>query len=846
MIGRSTSFLAKRWYLPVVVVLLISIFMSYELRGISFDFTPENFLPESDTVTANERMNDLFHTDYNVHYLLFSENNAEDDVLTPDSLRLSYVISIELEKLDGVDEVRSIPSFYENILKLSGMNGVLSSNDKDIEDITLAYRKILTDLNASSFLTDYIGFDNGTALGLVSDSRLAADIFISRDFINSGKATSMIALVVLEAGLSEGERKETVSRIESMCSSIINDPESYFPENVTGTGVPFKIEHAGVDISLMETDEEVSMGLYLLSAFAILFIGTVLFFSFRRLSRVILPLITLALALVFTFGMGLLLGLRNTPLDLAIVPLVIGLGVDFSIHLLKRYDEEMDSADNVVEAQKNAFIKSSRLVSKPLFRAAFTTVIAFLANIFSKVDPVFNFGILCSIGICFSLLLTLFLLFPVIGALDAWMIERKGFGHNTRSLERGSRTPFFIGRNMKRISLYVTRYPVLVLIVVILVTTLALISGVNIDKEFSVDDFVSDSLPSRVTEKKIREDFPASSSSRISYFYEGSGQPGPELIRDIANKMLYVEEAPHVVKGNEWPRNTSLFNLFYHAIRLNSTLADRYNFSSETFLPLDNCTRGDISDLISYLEDNHTSYSLLHGTDFSSELDSLLYRDAEGDGYATMLTIYVNARTWESSKALVEQLTRGMESSSKLDAEVTLTGWTVMVVETVDTMERSQISGTLLAIGFALLTLLLLYRSLRYSLVGIFPVLISATWILGFMNLLSIPLNILTITVTSLSIGIGVDYSVHIIERFREEKQTHDPERAMKRTLKHTGTSIFISAFTTISGFFLLLAAPLPMTRTFGLITGLAVLFAFLLSCVLGPVILLKSIRKNT
>ncbi|MDP6155732.1 MAG: MMPL family transporter [Candidatus Thermoplasmatota archaeon] len=845
MIGRYMSYLAKRWYLPVVVVLLITFFMSYELRGINFDFTPESFLPESGTVTANERMNDLFHTDYNVHYLLFSENNAEDDVLTPDSLRLGFIISKELENLDGVNEVRSIPSFYDNILKLTGTNGILSSEDGDIEDITLAYRKILSEKNSSSFVTDHLGIENGTASSLVSDSRLAADIFLSGDFINRGKATSMIALVVLEAGLSEGERKETVSDIESLCNSILNDPESYYPENVKGTGVPFEIEHAGVDISLMQTDEEVSVGIYLLSVFAILFIGTVLFFSFRRLSRVILPLLTLALALVWTFGMGLLLGLENTPLDLAIVPLVIGLGVDFSIHLLKRYDEELKSTENnLVEAQKYAFLKSANLVSKPLFIAAFTTVVAFLANIFSKVDPVFNFGILCSIGICFSLLLTLFVLFPVVGALDAYMIKRKGFV-NTGSLYRGSKTPFFVGRNMKRISLYVTKYPVLVLIVVILLTTLGLISGINIDKEFSVDDFVSDSLPARVTEKKIREEFPASSSSRISYYYEGVGTPGPDLIRDIAKKMLYIEEAPHVVRGNGWPRNASLFNLFYHALRQNSTLAERYNFSSETFLPIDNCTGEDISGLIGYLEANHTIYSVLEGNDFSSELDALLYRDTEANTYATMLTIYVNARTWKSSWALVEQLTRGLEISSELDAEVTLTGWTVMVVETVDTMESSQIFGTLLAIVFAIVILLLLYRSFRYSLIGIFPVLISATWILGFMNLLSIPLNVLTITVTSLSIGIGVDYSVHIIERFREEKLNYEPERAMKRTLKHTGTSIFISAFTTVSGFFLLLAAPLSMTRVFGLITGLAVFFAFILSCVLGPVILLKSIRKN-
>ncbi len=845
MVSGWLTYIRKRWIFSVAAVAIVTILMGLQLSGISFSISFSQFLPDSESVRAKDRIDTYFPWDSNVHYLLFEESNAEDDVLTPDSLRLGYHISTEIERLEGVREVQSIPFFCNNILAYLGEAGIEENTDTELDNLTDLLTKLLFDEEPESLLSTIMGMDADTSANLVSEVRLAADIFLSKDFSKDGKASSMIALVFLDQNLSGDQRKDTVAEIEDLCDSIVLDP----PEDLLtppSSESPFSIEHTGEDLSLMQIDREVNESKYILSAAALLFIGTVLYFSFRRISRVLLPMITLALALVWTFGTTSFLGLENSPLDLAVIPLVVGLGVDFSIHLLKRYDEECNLADiHDEDSRERAFTISGREVSRALIIAAGTTVFAFLVNVFSKVEPVSNFGITCAIGIAFSLLLTLFFLFPITAMLDQYMVMK----HRKRYeffLERGSRTPFFIGRTMKNIARSVTRYPVLVLIVVILITTVGLISGVRVAREFSMDDFVSEDLEARQVERKVRDDFRASSMSRVFYLYEGEGDPGPETIGDMADKMLYIEETPHVVRVDGEPRTNSLFSLMGLAMDVNASLAGRFNFDSTYHTPLNNCTGDDVIDLIEYLENNHTVCNIVANTTFSQELEKVYLRRSDTNGYAAIIAIHVNSRTWEESKELVVQLKKGQSDGTEEDAETELTGLTVMVVETVENMQSSQINGTVMSLVLALIILFLLYRSIRYSLIAIFPVILTTVWVLGFMFLLSIPLNILTITVTSLTIGIGVDYSVHIIQRFREESRDHEPNDAMKRTLKSTGSSIFMSAISTVSGFLILISSPLPVSRIFGLITALAVTFAFILSCALVPLVLLKSIRKST
>ncbi|GAG99107.1 unnamed protein product, partial [marine sediment metagenome] len=141
----------------------------------------------------------------------------------------------------------------------------------------------------------------------------------------------------------------------------------------------------------------------------------------------------------------------------------------------------------------------------------------------------------------------------------------------------------------------------------------------------------------------------------------------------------------------------------------------------------------------------------------------------------------------------------------------------------------------------AIIVLIIAYRKPILGLITIIPVLISMIWILGTMYFIGYDLNILTITVTSLIIGIGIDYSIHTTERFKiVADKTGDITAAVCETVSKTGGALLIAALTTTLGFIVLIFAPIPPQVQFGVITAITITYSFITSVLLLPLILAK------
>jgi len=116
------------------------------------------------------------------------------------------------------------------------------------------------------------------------------------------------------------------------------------------------------------------------------------------------------------------------------------------------------------------------------------------------------------------------------------------------------------------------------------------------------------------------------------------------------------------------------------------------------------------------------------------------------------------------------------------------------------------------------------------------PVLISIVWILGSLYFMGYSLNVMTVMVTSLTIGIGIDYAIHATERFRlTADKTGNIQQAVLQTVGHTGGALLIAAMSTIAGFGMLILAPIPPEQQFGIIMCLTILYAFLTSIFILP-----------
>jgi predicted RND superfamily exporter protein len=147
--------------------------------------------------------------------------------------------------------------------------------------------------------------------------------------------------------------------------------------------------------------------------------------------------------------------------------------------------------------------------------------------------------------------------------------------------------------------------------------------------------------------------------------------------------------------------------------------------------------------------------------------------------------------------------------------------------------------STGISLILATIVLIIAYKRLTLGIIAMIPVMISIVWILGTMYFIGYNLDVLTISVTSLTIGIGVDYAIHTTERFRlVADRTGSITAALTETISKTGGALLIAALTTTLGFGMLTFAPMPPQVQFGIIMVLTISFAFITSVLLLPLIL--------
>ncbi len=147
----------------------------------------------------------------------------------------------------------------------------------------------------------------------------------------------------------------------------------------------------------------------------------------------------------------------------------------------------------------------------------------------------------------------------------------------------------------------------------------------------------------------------------------------------------------------------------------------------------------------------------------------------------------------------------------------------------------------------SLILLLIVMRSFRYAVVTIIPIGLVVAWLYGLMYLIGSPLNYVTATIGAVSLGVGIDYSIHVTERFREEmRRAPNKMQALRQAANGTGVALLASAISSIVGFAIMGFAPMPLFSTYGILTAVMILLAMLASLVVLPALLLMVTREKT
>ena len=209
--------------------------------------------------------------------------------------------------------------------------------------------------------------------------------------------------------------------------------------------------------------------------------------------------------------------------------------------------------------------------------------------------------------------------------------------------------------------------------------------------------------------------------------------------------------------------------------------------------------------------------------------------------------VRVEAATSSQSKRVVDNFENmlgsedesgTLRSSLSGHGQIYITGDLVILQTVLEGLSESQLESTVISLIVSCAVLLILTRRILPAIIVLFPVGLSSLWVVGSMAALGLKWNVLTVMVTALTLGIGIDYSIHMWRRIEVElKRQENHWEALRAALSTTGVALILSALTTAFGFLVLLFSPMPVIKDFGLITAVTVFFSLVLALILLPVL---------
>ena len=553
-------------------------------------------------------------------------------------------------------------------------------------------------------------------------------------------------------------------------------------------------------------------------------------FYFRNVLDVLVSGLGLALVMICMTANSFWLGFPQTQLAAMLPILMLALGVDFVIHSLTRWRrltlENPIFSSHPREASILGAFAAIKSLLPALGVATVTTVVAFGTATLSEIPDLFEWGILGPLGIIQAYLI-MGVFVPVLRSI----IPPK-----ESSSEPSTMGQFFSVKKLS--SLMASRsMPMLVIFLIISVALSPLVLG-NPESRFDVKDYADNDSRFIQTVSLGQATFTENGEPGY-YLIEGENLASYETVVQIDNMEQDV--------ATYSPSATWLGSIPY-VVRTQSLLA--LNVPGTGYVPetVDPQTGFPTSDdeISKVLNDVYRNGTVnLEGTFRISPSEARELYLIE-DGNVTM------ARSWfqverpddiyGSMMDLKEDLEKSASGLEEIDGvSVTVAGLSyeryVYMLEITDSFQESLV----VAIVLAFIIVLIVLRDVRLSLITILPVIAITLWLRGGMVLSDTPVNLVTVQISSLAIGLGVDYAIHMVQRVREarfENPSGSQEDWMEESLDETGNNVAMSAFTDFIGFMVLALSIMPLFVTFGLIMAVMIFLSFVAAVIMLPALL--------
>ncbi len=569
--------------------------------------------------------------------------------------------------------------------------------------------------------------------------------------------------------------------------------------------------------------------------------------TLRSVRAVGLGFCGLLILLVWLKGISNLIGLKSSlTLDLIVPIAMISLGADFMIHAVHRYNEEREHFPHPAPALRAGLAG----VMGALVLATLSDGIAFLANVTSGIETIIGFGIAAGVAVLSSFVIMGILIPLALMRLD----QRKAPNYSQLTPvedRQDAGEPVGAHPSRSRIAWVVVelaKAPWAVLPLAAVITSTAVYLSFQLEPKLDIKDFFDSDSDFVVGLDKLEEHTSETVAGEPAVIYvEGdlTARESLDALKDLLDRLSANETLGNTEDGSVSLYNRTVFDLLR---RVTESPVARQRVLEATGVSISDVDADGIPDTpeqtraaYDYMIDNGvpldgqtTAYAPL-------QVREVLYHDGEKQAIIFIIGVLGSreqANLRRSRESLEQDLAPSREVTSITEAR--FTGSPFAREATLTATTRALTISLPVAVAACLLLLTIWMRSFGFAVVTIVPIGLVVSWLYAFMYLAGYSLNFVTATIAAVSIGVGIDYSIHMTQRFRQELAKNcSPVPALWAAATGTGVALAGSAASSIIGFAVLGFAPMPLFSTYGVISAVMILMAAIASLLVLPSLLL-------
>ena len=742
----ANSIVKFRWVI-IIFVIAITAFLSYQIKDLEINSDVIESLPDDDPDAALFKQIAKQFGSNNMGMVILET----DDIFKTEVLQHVQQITDSLKSIDGIYSVTSLTSIID-----------IKGGDFGIE--------------VGKLIDEWFLPETEEELSALRERVNSKDMYRGTIVSEDGTATVVIFT------LAEGADVKAVAR------KVISVTESI--------GMPENLYYAGSPMMVTSIADLISADLFNLLPIAFLLIAIILGLSFRTIRGVVLPLLTSAIAILWTLGILALAGFKMSMISNNIPIILLAVGSAYTIHVLNRINMERDIN------RKEAVIKALTYILIPVLLAALTTVIGFISFVFGAyLTMIRDFGIFTAMGTAFACFLSLFFAPAIISTF--WMRKKVA----DKPIERNKKSLISIWLLIPLKNLLFI-HPKRILITWGALIAISIGGIIMIERSVDIQDYFKEGNPTRVAENIMINKF--GGSKPIFVVFKGDMQ-SPEVLQTMIRTEEYMEQSPDISSSQ------SIADLI---VDLSEALGEGREIPDD-------------KDKIEQL------WFLLDGQEMMSRFVT------EDLTEGIILTKFTSPDN-KSKKEFARYIREFIEENSTENCQIEITGMPFVDVTMDKSLLRSQMGSLSIAVIFVIIIVGLILRSILNGIYATIPIIASIIILYGVMGYAGISLNIATVLVASVALGIGIDYSIHIISHFNHSlNNVGDIYRALRDTIMISGKAIVINVISVSGGFLVLLFSEMVPLQYFGLLIALSMIGSGLGALTLLPVILVLVNRKK-